>query len=45
MEKTTITPTKYESELAAKPNFKIIFKSIFWILQKFLLFKKKTYSS
>jgi GT2 family glycosyltransferase len=39
--KTTITPTKYESELAAKPNFKIIFKSIFWILQNFYYLRKK----
>jgi GT2 family glycosyltransferase len=39
--KTKITPTKYEFELAAKPNFKIIFKSIFWILKNFYYLRKK----
>ena len=39
--KTTITSTKYESELAAKPNFKIIFKSIFWILKNISYLRKK----
>ena len=38
---TKITPTKYESKFAAKPNFKIIFKSIFWILQNFYYLRKK----
>ena len=39
--KTKITPTKYEFELAAKPNFKIIFKSIFWILKNISYLRKK----
>ena len=38
---TKITPTKYESKFAAKPNFKIIFKSIIWILKNFYYLRKK----
>ena len=38
---TKITPTKYESKLASKPNFKIIFKSIMWILKNFYYLRKK----
>ena len=38
---TKITPTKYESNFAAKPNFKIIFKSICWILKNFHYLRNK----
>lgn len=38
---TKITPTKYESNFAAKPNFKIIFKSICWILKNFYYLRNK----
>ena len=41
IDENPITPTKYESELAAKPNFKIIFKSIFWILKNISYLRKK----
>jgi hypothetical protein len=29
---TTLTPTNYENKIAEKPSFKIITKSILWIL-------------
>ena len=38
---TKITPTKYEDKYAAKPNFKIILKSIIWILKNFSYLRKK----
>jgi GT2 family glycosyltransferase len=39
--KTNLTPTKYESKIAAKPSFKIIFKSIFWILTHLTYLRQK----
>lgn len=44
---TAITPTKYETSIAKKPSFKIILKSIFWILsnQKYLRKKHKLVNS
>ncbi len=38
---TNITPTKYEDKCADKPNFKIILKSIIWILRNFSYLRKK----
>ena len=38
---TKITATKYESNFAAKPNFKIILKSICWILKNFYYLRNK----
>lgn len=38
---TKITPTKYEDKRAAKPNFKIILKSIIWIFKNFSYLRKK----
>ena len=40
---TTLTATDYENKIAEKPSFKIIIKSIFWILSnpKYLLKKQR----
>ena len=38
---TNITPTKYETSIARKPSFKIIIKSIFWILSNHKYLRKK----
>ena len=38
---TKITPTEYENTIAEKPNFKIILKSMLWILQNLGYLRKK----
>lgn len=38
---TTITSTKYESKIARKPQLKIIFKGLMWILQNQNYLRKK----
>ena len=44
---TQMTPTDYETKIANKPNFKIIFKSIIWILKNpiYLINKYKKINS
>ena len=39
--KTQLTPTIYEKKIAAKPSFKIILKSIFWVLTNWRYLIKK----
>ena len=45
--KTTMTSTKYESKIAAKPSIKVIIKALFWIIsnQKYLSKKSKEISA
>jgi GT2 family glycosyltransferase len=45
--KTNTSSTKYETNIAPKPSFKIIFKSIWWILknQKYLIQKQRKVNS
>jgi len=45
--KTTMTSTKYESKIAAKPSIKVIVKSLFWIIsnQKYLSKKSNEISA
>jgi len=45
--KTTMTSTKYEETIAAKPSIKVVIKALFWIIsnQKYLSEKSKEISA